>query len=1358
MTRCNLNSKMWPAINAFFLIMFLFQICSGLFASPGVKVDDYIGLNYIENYSPEDYKLQPQNWCIVQDKRGIIYAANPAGLLEYDGVSWRTISVPNNSARSLAIDNNGIIYVGGKNEIGVLEPYSNGTLEYKSLLDHVKDHQKNFSYVWRTHATKEGIYFRTSEYLFRWDTRQKKLGVWKTEKGNPFLSSFACNGKLLIQQRNVGLMQMVNDSLQLLPGSETFATVKIYMIAQYNTRKLLIVTLRNGFYIYDRDSNTLVPFPAVLVDEYLKQKEFYYGIRLSNGDFALATNRGGLVVIDSQGKLKKVFTKDSGLQNDSVKHVFEDIQGNLWLALEKGISKIEYASPICIFDDNRSNLPGLVLAVAQHGPGNNLYVGTTRGLYFLKAPSSTKFRQVPGISQGCFSILSIGDSVLAATQIGVFRVDDKNIKQRVVHMPSYALLPSPRDPKRIWVGTFSGMFSITHRENGQWIEERQFIKEEPIRTIVEEPDGNLWLGTGVRGALKIDFSIPGDIRSYVVTRYDTSHGLPPGTVRVFMAAGHVMFATDSGIFRFNKKDKTFIPDDTLGNQFISGSREVFRIAEDKKKNIWLHSANRNIQAIPQKDGTFDLNEKPFLRIPPVGVNAIYPAPDGNTIWFASNDGLIRYDTTVEKKYRRDFSTFIRKVVVDGTLVFDGYQTGIDAKSLFPIIPYKDRNLRFEFAAPFFEAESEIHYHYFLEGYDKDWSEWSKEPQIAYTNLDAGVYTFWCQAKNVYDSKSGKAVFKFKVLPPWYKAWWAFLLYAAAIILMIFIIVKWRSWKLVQEKQRLEQVVKERTKEINDKNQQLEEQSEKLKEMNKVKSRFFANISHEFRTPLTLIMGPLEQMLSNCQDNRQYRKFNLMRRNSLRLLNLINQLLDLSKFDSGRMKLQAVRQNSIPFLKSIVDSFTLAANQNELDLVFHSETGNITPYFDPEKLEHVMCNLLINAVKFTPPGGKITVSAAVAPGDFMEIVVRDTGSGIPREQLEYIFDRFYQAEEPSRDHQLKGTGIGLALTRELVNLHHGKIDVHSRTGENSGTEFIIRLPIGNDHLKPDEIADSSQLPPGGETYSPHEIPAAFMIEEEKEEESEPGTIEANEKDIILVVEDSADVREYIRGALKPTYMVVEAKNGEQGIKKARETIPDLIISDVMMPGIDGYELSRMLKKEVLTSHIPLILLTAKAAEEDILEGLETGADDYITKPFNTKILCARIKNLIELRRQLQQNLKREMTLQPVKTSVSSVDREFLKDLHQVLEKNLSETDFNVERMGKKLYMSRATLYRKIMGLTGETPTEYIRAYRLKRGAELLKNNYGTVLEVALEVGFSSSAYFTKCFKEKFHQLPSGYLGE
>ncbi|MCP5105860.1 MAG: response regulator [bacterium] len=1311
------------------------------------------GFKYFKNYSPNDYDHQPQNWSILQDRRGVIYVGNHGGVLEFDGVSWRLIHVPNRTVRSMAIDDTGTIYIGGKNEIGFLAPDSNGSLQYVSLLPHLDKNKRNFSNVWRTHSTKEGIYFRTSKFLFRWDSREMK--VWET--GNTFNASFTCGGKYFVHQRKIGLMQMAEDSLRFIPGKEKFAHLKIYMMVRYDTQRLLIGTSSNGFFLYDGIDAVTFPTGA---DDYLKKRLLYHGIRLSRtgepGGFALATIGGGLVILDSKGRLKRIFNKASGLPGNNVSYVFEDFQGNLWTALDKGISKLEYASPFSIYNENISNLPGIILSAVTHR--GVLYAGTTTGLYSLTPPAA-EFHPVPGITSACWSLLSTGNFLLAATSKGVFQVKN-NKMERLISTRSDVLLHSAKDKNRTWAGTVRGLVSLysnnqySNNRNGEWTREYRFDNiDREITTIVEDKKGNLWLGTLTKGVLKVDFPVDGAITNPVVKHYDTSHGLPGEEIRVFKAAGHVMFATEIGIFRFNEKAKAFIPDSTLGEEFAGGEngRGVFRIVEDKDKNIWIHSKSRNIQAVPRPDGTFFINKKPFLRIPLNQVNTIYPEPTGKIIWFAANDALIRYDTAVKKKCDFDFSTLIRQVLVNGKPVFSGFENKTGKR--VPIIDYKNRNLRFRFAAPFFEGETGPKYQYLLEGYDHHWSAWSGEAQKDYIHLDSGLHTFRVRAENIYQNISREDVFQFKILPPWYKTWWVFLLYGIFSFLLVFFIVKWRSRRLVLEKQRLEQVVRDRTKEI-------AEKSEQLKEMDKVKSRFFANISHEFRTPLTLIMGPLEQMLSGAGPDAgdvrvQKKQLNLMLRNSRRLLNLINQLLDLSKFESGKMTLQAAPQNIISFIKGITASFETAAEQHELDLRFNAGDDTIILFVDPEKLEKVMSNLLSNAVKFTPPGGRISVSVTQTasgsgfPTGSVEISVSDTGIGIPGDQLQYIFEHFYQVGG-SNEHKYKGSGIGLSLARELVMLHRGTIDVRSSEGPENGTEFIVRLPLGKEHLEPAEIGAVSQTV--AETFKP-----INSDEDEQEEEEFDMETAVEEKNIVLIVEDNADVRSYVRGSLEPLYTVVETVDGREGIGRAREIIPDLIISDVMMPGADGYELCRELKKDIKTSHIPIVLLTARASEESTVRGLETGADDYITKPFNTKMLLARIKNLIELRRRLHMDLDREMTLRPVEVSVSGIDKEFIKDLKEVIEANISDPEFNVEELSRRLYLSRATLYRKIQALSGKAPTDFIRSYRLKRAAELLKSNFGSVTEVAFEVGFSSRTYFTKCFKEKFHQLPSDYQG-
>jgi len=1336
-----------------------------LYCRAGMQEDR--GIKYTRNYSRKDYNNESQNWSIVQDKRGIIYAGNQGGVMEFDGVSWREIPVPNKTARSLAVADNGIIYVGGMDEIGFLAPDTGQKLQYVSLIPQLDKQYRDFSYVWRTHAAKDGVYFCTSKFLFLWNGNRIK--TWTANPGTSFSPPFLCAGKLYTRQKDAGLLVLENNAFESIPGGKEFASKKIYMMANFEPGKILIGAQTDGFYLYDGEKAT--PFAA---DRLKVVNEYYltHGIRLSSGDFALATFRGGLFIIDNRGSVKHVFDKSSGLQDNTVWFVFEDFQGNLWLALDRGITKIEAASPFSIYDETHSNLPGQVLSATRHGPGNTLYAGSTTGLYYLT--DTGKFLQAPGISGECRSLLSTGDSLLAAASTGIFQVE-KNGNRLIVKEHTYVLHQSRSNPNRIWAGQMNGLASLVRSNendgNAQWTLEQRFenISRE-IMTIAEDANqdknGDLWLGTLTNGVLKVAFSpgapgAPGGaLQPPVVTVYDQANGLPPDAVYVFRAAGHIMFATPKGIFRFNEKNKTFVPDTTLGEEFAGGEngRSVFYIVEDTNKHIWFHSKSRNILAVPRPDGTYQLYKKPFLRIPLTQVNDFYP--DGDVAWFASLDGLIRFDTGVKKNCDLDFQALIRKVLVDGTPVFNGYKgykREKDPGDRFPLMPvmpvmpvihYKNRNLRFHFAAPFFEAESETLYQCFLEGYDSRWTAWTGERWKDYTNLDAGVHKFRVRAKNVYGNIGREDSFQFKIPPPWYNTWWAISIYALAAVFMVFLIVKGRSRKLLKEKQILEQIIDQRTKEIKDKNLQLEEQSEKLEEMDKIKSRFFANISHEFRTPLTLIMGPLEKMLSRYREKEEEKDLKLMLRSSRRLLGLINQLLELSKFDSGKVQLEVSRQNPVTFLKGITASFEILADRRELDLRFRAEEEDITLYIDLAKMEEVMCNLLGNAVKFTPAGGRIIVSVKTSPEN-VEISVADTGPGIPPEDMAHIFDRFYQADS-THEHHRKGSGIGLAIAKELVELHGGEISVRSIEGE--GTEFIIRLPRVPADVKGGVPADYKQKE---RAYEP-----VFDVDSEEEEKEEPGpetltTADADGKHMVLVVEDSADMRAYIRGTLEPFYTVVNAVDGKEGIEKAREFIPDLIISDIMMPGVDGCELCRVLKSARETSHIPIILLTAKASEANILEGLETGADDYITKPFSTRILCARIKNLIDLRRHLQETLNREMTFQPAKISVSPIDKEFLHDLQAVIDENITEPDFNVEDLSKKLYMGRTTLYRKILALSGESPTDFIRSYRLKQGAELLKKKNISVLEAAFEVGFSSANYFSKCFKKKFHQLPTTF---
>ncbi|MCP4146254.1 MAG: hypothetical protein GY757_00760, partial [bacterium] len=454
------------------------------------------GLKYSRQYSPKEYLLQPQNWCILQNRYGIVYVANQGGVLEYDGKTWNPIRVPFDAVRSMAIDKDDTIFVGGINELGFLSNDSNGTLKYCSLIEHIDDYARKFGAVWKTHAIEEGIFFRTSQYLFKWDRQRQRMNIVLESKENSedrINSSFAFNGKYFVNQLNTGLMQLKNGSLNIVPGGKIFSSVKtVYMIAPYNSTKdeIIIGTREEGFFIYN--GKMVRPFPTG-ADEYLKNRKAAFGIRLSQapGDIAVATIRGGVVILDVHGHVKQVITKNSGLSGNNVKYIYEDRQGNLWAALNDGISKIEYCSPISIYNENNAGLPGLVYSVARDG--SSLYAGTSDGLFYI-AGHEKKFKPVSAISSNCWCLLNIGTELLAATSTGVYQIKNNSLKN-ITEMPSYVLKKSKKNPNLVWIGTNSKLLAIyRNNKNNEWRIEHIYNNiNSQIRTIAEEPDGNLWL-------------------------------------------------------------------------------------------------------------------------------------------------------------------------------------------------------------------------------------------------------------------------------------------------------------------------------------------------------------------------------------------------------------------------------------------------------------------------------------------------------------------------------------------------------------------------------------------------------------------------------------------------------------------------------------------------------------------------------------------------------------------------------------------------------------------------------------------------------------------------------------------------
>ncbi len=1296
------------------------------------------GLPYIQNFSPKDYSAEIQNFTIAQDKRGLMYFGNNKGVLIYDGVSWRTVPTSNKTlARSLCLIKNKI-YVGAEGDFGYLAPDTTGELKFVSLLNLIPEKNRDFHDVYQILSNKDTIYFRTRNYIFRLYNNHVK--VWYSDK--QFDQFFIFNNSLFTAQQKTGLLQMRGDSLQLIQDGDFFSDITIRNMFSYDKSQFVISTFKEGLFLCD--GKRVKRFPTVL-DNFFYQNRIFSSINLQDSLLAIATSRG-VVILDKNGNLCQIINKISGLRDEFVINLFEDAQGGLWLALNNGIARVETPSPVSRFQ-GALGMESFVLSISRfHGI---LYAATDRGVYYLDSNEFPfpKFKPVSGITALTFSLVNTGGHLLAGAESSVFEITGTHAT-KISNFNTEFLCHSKIDTNRVYVALIEGFAGLEFIE-GSW-KEISPVREinERIIAICENPDGSLWFGTEYenlfKANVKMQFIDKNNLQMKIdITHYGEEYNLPKGIKIPVLVNGYNVFSTLGGLKYFDERQKRFLPEATFGRLFANTTCEIDYLYQDKNGDVWIVAKKdgKTIQgkSVLQSDGTYTWEDTPFLRINDLGNSyLVYPEENG-VAWFGGSEGIARYSSFVKKNYNLDYSAIIRRVIAiptdssfyNGNL-YSGYSN--------PEIEYKNNSIRFQFAATSYDDPAANLFQVKLDGYDKDWSPWSLENKKDYTGLPAGNYTFRLHAKNIYNHLSKEDTFSFEILPPWFQSWWAYLLYLFLLGAAVFSIVKIRVRQLEKRTHQLEEVISERTSTIR-------EQTEKLKELDSLKSRFFANISHEFRTPLTLILGIIERYLA--KQGGDVHDFNIMKKNAQRLLHLINQVLELSKLEAGSAIIKVEKTDLIKFLRRTASSFISLAEQCKIELKFNglsldvpSEEKEIFVYIDCDKMETVIYNLLSNAFKFTPKGESVFIDVMPSQ-DFVEIKIRNTGIGISPEHLPHIFDRFYQVDSSST-RNYEGTGIGLALVKEFVELHHGKVNVES---SNSETIFKIRIPLGSAHFSSSEIA---KIP---EEVVEDRSPLVVKETEMKEEiiRKSPST----ESNIILVVEDHFDLRNFICEQLENDYSIVEAEDGEKGLRLAEDIIPDLVISDIMMPNMDGYTLCKELKTNIKTNHIPVILLTAKASFENKLEGLETGADDYLIKPFNTEELKARVKNLIKIRKQIREKFQTEILLKPANIIVPSGQKVFIERLTKIIEEHIEEETFNVEILCKEIAMSRAQLHRKIKAITNQSTSEFIRTFRLQRAADLIKQNAGNMAEIAYKVGFNSQAYFTKTFQEFYGCTPKEF---
>jgi signal transduction histidine kinase/DNA-binding response OmpR family regulator/streptogramin lyase len=936
---------------------------------------------------------------------------------------------------------------------------------------------------------------------------------------------------------------------------------------------------------------------------------------------------------------------------------------------------------------------------------------------------------------------------------------------------------------RIWISTQLGFYMynpLTDHFIHYGDDENQIpeLKSINIQSVVIEKPNLFWLATWNRGLCKLYINSDSQLSPVVgkdsLIVYDpflraNNSSIDIGYITIYKERNIWLGSNVNGLVKVDEK-----PD---GIQFINYDKtkgapdnSVFGIAGDKNGNIWISTGYGIGKFNIKKERFQNYFESDGLLSNVFVWDASFQSKDGE-IYFGSVNGLNVFYPDSIKDFNSRPNIYISELIIHNKKV--NIRDKINGREILTKnIRYTDR-ISLTHKEPVFSLEflsldnfntDQIQYAYMLEGFEEDWTYTSSDRRfVSYTNLDPDIYTFRVKSTNS-DGIWGyeEASLEIEILPPFWKTWWAY----AAYILTLFILLYLLQMQIINMTRLKHDLQIEQLR------------HERDNELSQMKLNFFTNLSHEIRTPLTLIIGPIERILkSNEGGGKIQQQLRLISKNAKRLFELTNQLLNFKDLEFDKLRLNAAKGNIVKFTKEIVIAFKQQAQIKNIDLNCSFEDKKIELWYDRNKLEVVIYNILSNAFKFTPRDGHILVSITMKnannnieenpeginqasfgqfPGkciDWVEISIKDSGPGISGKHIDNIFQRYYQVDK-LKEGDGAGFGIGLEQAKNLVVAHSGILKVISKEG--IGSEFTICLPIGKDHLAESEIISDFK---NSEHIDHYRFPE--IGEEDKVRAEDIKSIGIDEDkyiEEILIIDDNPDILKYLDQILQPDYKIIEALDGKSGFDSANEKIPDLIISDVMMPGMDGLELCRRLKSNARTSHIPVFLLTARTSLLYQIEGFDMGADDYITKPFNEKTLKTRIRNVLNTRRKLRDQFRREFILRPKDIAITTPDERFLEELLKVIEENVSDPEFNVEKLSREMAMSHSLIYKKLISLTGLTIVEFIRSIRLNCAAQMFAKLKLPVSEVSVAVGFNDPKYFSKCFQKQFNKTPTEYLSE
>ena len=1205
---------------------------------PDKQISQYI----LDQWTTENGLPQNSITSVIQTHDGYLWFGTEEGLVRFNGTSFTTFDKSNtlefvaDGITSLAETNDHTLWVGTRS--GGLLSYANGQFSPFSFGQGLSSQDVTTLFVDHENALWIGTFDGGVMKL-----QSNTIVYYNEENGikGRFISEITqdANNRVWIGSEQ-GLFYFQDGKFQQFEHSPVNSTFISALFTDSN-RQLWIGTEPGELYTFRNGELTKQP-NKLLPNAYVTSI-----IEDNIGAIWLGLNRGGIArYYDGAFEYSHNEKIDSPLSEGEVLTLLQDREGSLWIGHQSiGLHRLrnDRFTPSGLLEGLTSDR---VMSLFEY-PEGHMWIGTNDGLNQLVDNKVVPFKYSDYFKgTNILGLAAENDSVWVGTmEKGLFLLANDNISLFTTEqgLPSNSIFGLMHDSKgQLWIATDrgvaiynKGVFTVLDNEDG--------LQSNYITSFVEDADGSMWIGSYDAGLAKyndgeITFLTAEDGLSNNIIlslHLDQEDVLWIGTYgsglnRYKQGVIH-SFTTREGLFNDNLYS---ILEDDSGHLWFSCNKGVFKVKKEDFNNVAKGSLDRVSSTLYNKNDGLR-NQEANGGFQP----AAWKASNG-TFWFPTLGGVVFTDPTVDYT-----NPILPDIHIEEMFVEDEPISLADSKIT---LEAGAKKINFKFAALSYVVPQKVHYKYMLEGIDDTWSHQTTDQFATYTNLPPGTYTFRVMASNnsgIWNEAGATLEFVHK--PFFYQTIWFRLLVVITLLAIGASIYRGRIIQLQRRQEELERVVDERTRDLRLEKEKTEEakeiiqsQAEKLIELDRFKTRFFANISHEFRTPLTMIIGPLENALSGFYGNIEeglLRQINIMLRNAQRLLRLINQLLDLSKLEAGKMELQTSERNMIPFLENILLSCTPMAENKGISLIFTSDHSEINAYYEPDKMEKVFFNLLSNALKFTPDRGtismtvnKITSSEAFKQGA-IEIMVTDTGKGIPASDLPYIFDRFHQVSGTNnREHE--GTGIGLALVRELILLHKGTITVTSEIG--IGTAFTITIPLGNEHLSEDQI-NQPEAPQNGfaATNILTEL-AAEGIEFDHEQPVE-GSFNASIKhtlsqSLVLVVDDNNDILEYVGGILANTYLIEVATDGVDGFEKAQLLKPDLIISDLMMPRMDGNQFCKKIKDHPDLNHIPFILMTARATNELKIEGLEMGADDYIAKPFNARELLARIGNLLQLR--------------------------------------------------------------------------------------------------------------------------------